>query len=116
MSQVNTYRSTDYSDIDDKVTAVQIKSGTVRDEKRGWEYWARYEWYYNGKRRRKTFYDTLNNFPYEMQITVNRKNGRYKVPEGERRVQKLNVTLIVLAAIGGYVIASLICGHSPLFE
>jgi len=116
MEQVNTYRITDYSDIDDKVTATQIKSGSYKDDKKGWVNWAMFEWYYNGKRRRATLYDTLNTFPYEMQITVNRKTGRYKEPEGERRVHKLNVLLVLLAVVGGYIIASLICGYSPLFE
>jgi len=35
MEQVNTYRTTDYSDIDDKVTATQIKSGSYKDDKKG---------------------------------------------------------------------------------
>ena len=116
MEQANTYRATDYSDIDDTVTATLIKSGSGRDERDRMEYWGRYEWYYNGKRRRKTLYDNTGNFPYELKITVNRRTGRYKTPEGERRVQKMNTWLVIGAFVLGYILASIICGYSPILE
>ncbi len=116
MRKANTYRSTDYSDIDDQVTATLLKSGSSYDDKDGWDYWGRYEWYYNGKRRRKTLHNTLSDFPYEMKITVNRRNGRYKTPEGERRVYRMNVMLVLGAMILGYIITCIIVGYSPLLQ
>lgn len=116
MNQANTYRSTDWSKIDDTVTATLLKSGSYRDEKTGWEYWGKYEWYYNGKRRRKTLYDTTGHFPYHLQITVNRRTGRFKTPEGERRVNRMNVSLVVGAFLLGYIITCIIMGYSPLLS
>lgn len=116
INQANTYRSTDWSKIDDTVTATLLKSGSYHDEKKGWEYWGKYEWYYNGKRRRKTLYDTMDDFPYELKITVNRKTGRYKTPEGERRVHRMNVLLVAGAFILGYIITCIIMGYSPLLS
>ncbi len=117
MEQTSVYRRTDFSDIDDTVTAHLIESGTsYDDDNRNSYYWGRYEWYYNGKRRRTTLTDSNDSFPYELQLTVNRKTGRYKTPEGERRIRKMEIGLVMGAFVLGYNIASLICGYSPLFS
>ena len=116
LRKINTYRVTDFSDIDDTVTATLMKSGSDYDEeKREHEYWGLYEWYYNGKRRRKRLY--LSSWaPTTMTITVNRKTGRYKTPEGQKRIDKITVGITFGAMILGYIIASIICGYSPLFS
>ena len=116
MQQANTYRMTDYSDIDDKVKAMLIKSGSSNDDKTGLEYWGKYEWYYNGKRHRKLFSGSPSDYPYELEITVNRKTGKYKTPEAERRISKMNMLLIVGAFVLGYIITCLIMGYSPLLQ
>ena len=117
LEKVNTYRSTDYSDIDDTVMAERIRSGSsYDDEHHQHEYWARYEYCYKGKRHRVTLTGSNDDFPLKMELTVNRKNGRHKTPEGERRVRKAGIGLIIGAAVCGYIIASLICGYSPLFS
>lgn len=116
LSRTKMYRTADFSAIDDTVTAELIKSGSsYDDEKREEEYWGLYEWYYNGKRRRKRLYSSTW-FPSTLQITVDRNTGKYKTPEGQRRIDKMTVSLTLGAIVMGYIIASIICGYSPLLS
>ena len=132
MQKANEYRHTDFSDIDDVVTATLKKSGSYKGDQR-WVDWAKYEWTYNGRKRHVTFYDNnatispleinaahwdppSGSYPYETKITVNRKTGKFKVKEGERRVQKMNVGLVLFAFVAAYIITSIIYGYCPLLS
>ena len=116
MRRTKMYRTADFSVIDDTVTAELLKSGSdYDDEKHEQEYWGLYEWYYNGKRRRKRlFFSTWA--PTSLKITVNRNNGRYKTPEGQKRIDKMTVSLTIGAIIMGYILTSIIYGYSPLLS
>ena len=123
------YRSGNYNGADDKVTAKLAKSGCYKgtDNFGGW---ARYEWTYKGRRRHVTFSEHNKThqrispllrdsafwnppggtYPPETEITVSRRTGRYKAPEGERRTGRLGAVLTLAALATAYVIASAVCG------
>ena len=110
------YRQMDFSDIDAAVLADRIRSGSYDDDKNRRKYWAKYQWYYNGKKRKVTLYDDSDNFPMQMTLTVNRQTGKFKAPEAERKITNMQIGLTAGAFILGYILASLICGYSPLFS
>ena len=124
VSRANRHRSRGYSSIDDRVIARQTKSGVMHDER--YISWASYEWTYQGKTHRHTFYDSpralsalqrhasywqppTGGYPAETELVVSRKTGELKQPEGERRVTKLVVLFTVGATVLAYILAKIIC-------
>ena len=91
-----------------------------------------YEWVYNGKKRNLyvSNYDKdggkgkMLNFvsigsdhlPSELEITVNKRTGKYKAPEGEKRASNLMTFLLLLAIVLGYFFATKITGINPFMN
>lgn len=132
VGEARKYRGGDYNGIDDKVTAKLAKSGYYKGMD-NYGSWAMYEWTYKGKKCHVTFSEhnkthqrispLLRNsafwnppggtYPPETEITVSRRTGRYKAPEGERRTSRLGAVLVLAALAAAYAIATAACG-SPV--
>ena len=108
------YKNTNYSHIDAQVIAELKDSGYYYDSNNNVHYYSKYEWMYNGKKRHTTF-DT-GSMGDRITITVNRRTGKYKPPEAQRKKNKAMILVYIVAAVAGYIIASIICGYSPLFK
>lgn len=88
-----------------------------------------YEWIYNGKRRRLYVnnYDSdgskgrmfnfisigSNSLPTEIEITVNKRTGKYKVPAGEKNASNLIVFLLLLSIVLAYFLTTKLIGINP---
>ena len=113
-------RSKNYDKIDTKVIANKIsEKGVSSSDDSTFEsatVIATYEWFYKGKKRRLYVTDrgtsfanhiTMNysgSFPDTLEITINKKNGKYKRPESERISGKLTwITILISFAIGYYL-------------
>lgn len=108
------FKKTDYSHIDAHVTAYLLDSGYYYDSNDNVHYYSKYEWVYNGKKHHTTF--NTGNMGDRITITVNKRTGKYKRPEAERKKNKAMFLVYIIAAAVGYIIASILCGYSPLFK
>ena len=88
-----------------------------------------YEWIYKGKKRRlyvqnggnssllKNFITIhTRDFSPTMEITVSKRTGKYKTPEGEKNYAKLIGFIISISFIIGYYLAIKVTGINPLID
>lgn len=112
--RVKQYRKNDYSDIDAQVQAHKTDSGYYQDSDNNYHYYSKYEWEYNGKKHKTTF--DSDTYPDIMMINVDRRTGKYKLPEAKRKTNKSIIWCWGISVIIGYIAACLICGYNPVFK